>query len=158
MVMAIVAFLTGILIYRAVYLRPLSPDRLPTNREENQIPLPTQDPDDTNDASGQSITVTYDPQVRVDLSDLTVLLYYAHPNDSLQDVSVMVMVQEETLASSDWIEPGHAISQLELSPHAAARLQEGSYRGYLLVRACDPETSVLAPVDAKAEVTVIVEK
>ena len=150
---------TGVTIW-AVFFRggdDISPDYPPQGIESNQTPI---DGDDSgkldSPEGGGAINVTYGTAAKVDLSEKTVTVYYANPNASNQNVSILIMVNDLVVAKSDLITPGNQVSKLELQKEAASRLQVGGYNAELVVRAYDPESGEKAMVDTKGELTLTV--
>lgn len=150
---------TGVTIW-AVFFRggdDISPDYPPQGIESNQTPI---DGDDSgkleSPEGGGAINVTYGTAATVDLSEKTVTIYYANPNASNQNVSILIMVNDLVVAKSDLITPGNQVSKLELQKEAASRLQVGGYNADLVVRAYDPESGEKAMVDTKGELTLTV--
>lgn len=150
---------TGVTIW-AVFFRggdDISPDYPPQGIESNQTPI---DGDDSgkleSPEGGGAINVTYGTAATVDLSEKTVTIYYANPNASNQNVSILIMVNDLVVAKSDLITPGNQVSKLELQKEAASRLQVGGYDAELVVRAYDPESGEKAMVDTKGELTLTV--
>ena len=150
---------TGVTIW-AVFFRggdDISPDYPPQGIESNQTPI---DGDDSgkleSPEGGGAINVTYGTASTVDLSEKTVTIYYANPNASNQNVSILIMVNDLVVAKSDLITPGNQVSKLELQKDAASKLQVGGYDAELVVRAYDPESGEKAMVDTKGELTLTV--
>ena len=150
---------TGVTIW-AVFFRggdDISPDYPPQGIESNQTPI---DGDDSgkleSPEGGGAINVTYGTAATVDLSEKTVTFYYANPNASNQNVSILITVNDLVVAKSDLITPGNQVSKLELQKEAASRLQVGGYNAELVVRAYDPESGEKAMVDTKGELTLTV--
>ena len=150
---------TGVTIW-AVFFRggdDISPDYPPQGIESNQTPI---DGDDSgkleSPEGGGAINVTYGTAATVDLSEKTVTIYYANPNASNQNVSILIMVNDLVVAKSDLITPGNQVSKLELQTDAASNLQVGGYNAELVVRAYDPESGEKAMVDTKGELTLTV--
>lgn len=150
---------TGVTIW-AVFFRggdDISPDYPPQGIESNQTPI---DGDDSgkleSPEGGGAINVTYGTAAKVDLSEKTVTVYYANPNASNQNVSILIMVNDLVVAKSDLITPGNQVSKLELQKDAASKLQVGGYDAELVVRAYDPESGEKAMVDTKGELTLTV--
>lgn len=150
---------TGVTIW-ALFFRgggDISPDYPPQGIESNQTPIDGDDSGklDTPEGGG-AINVTYGTASTVDLSEKTVTIYYANPNASNQNVSILIMVNDLVVAKSDLITPGNQVSKLELQKEAASRLQVGGYNAELVVRAYDPESGEKAMVDTKGELTLTV--
>ena len=150
---------TGVTIW-ALFFRgggDISPDYPPQGIESNQTPI---DGDDSgkldSPEGGGAINVTYGTAATVDLSDKTVTFYYANPNASYQNVSILITVNDLVVAKSDLITPGNQVSKLGLQKDAAAKLQVGGYDAELVVRAYDPDSGEKAMVDTKGELTLTV--
>ena len=150
---------TGVTIW-AVFFRggdDISPDYPPQGIESNQTPI---DGDDSgkleSPEGGGAINVTYGTAAKVDLSEKTVTVYYANPNASNQNVSILITVNDLVVAKSDLITPGNQVSKLELQKDAASKLQVGGYDAELVVRAYDPDSGEKAMVDTKGELTLTV--
>ena len=150
---------TGVTIW-AVFFRggdDISPDYPPQGIESNQTPI---DGDDSgkleSPEGGGAINVTYGTAATVDLSEKTVTIYYANPNASNQNVSILIMVNDLVVAKSELITPGNRVSKLELQRDAASKLQVGGYNAELVVRAYDPDSGEKAMVDTKGELTLTV--
>ena len=150
---------TGVTIW-AVFFRggdDISPDYPPQGIESNQTPIDGDDSGKLDSPNGGgAINVTYGTAATVDLSEKTVTIYYANPNASNQNVSILIMVNDLVVAKSDLITPGNQVSKLELQKEAASRLQVGGYDAELVVRAYDPESGEKAMVDTKGELTLTV--
>ena len=135
----------------------ISPDYPPQGIESNQTPI---DGDDSgkldSTEGGGAINVTYGTAATVDLSEKTVTFYYANPNASNQNVSILITVNDLVVAKSDLITPGNQVSKLELQKDAASKLQVGGYDAELVVRAYDPDSGEKAMVDTKGELTLTV--
>ncbi len=153
------AVCVGITIW-ALFFREsggISTDYPPQGIESNQAPL---DGDDSgkldSPEGGGAINVTYGTAATVDLSEKTVTFYYANPNASNQNVSILITVNDLVVAKSDLITPGNQVSKLELQKDAASKLQVGGYNAELVVRAYDPDSGEKAMVDTKGELTLTV--
>lgn len=129
-------------------------DYPPKGIEAGQLPL---EDDNSNKLDspegGGAINVTFGTTATVSLSDKTVTLYYANPNASNQDVSVLIMVEDLVVAQSDLINPGNYINELKLTDKAKSALQEGVYNAELVIRAHNPDSGEKAMVDTKGELT-----
>lgn len=137
---------------------PVTPDYPPQGTENNQKPIDGDDGvkiDSPN--GGGAINVTFETTASASLSEKKVTLYYANPNASNQNVSILIMVGEIVVAKSDLITPGHEITELTLEDYAANMLQEGGYNAELVIRAYN-EDGEKAMVDTKGELTLTVTK
>lgn len=125
--------------------------------ESNQTPIEG----DTGDKlespeGGGAINVTFGTTATVSLSDKTVKLYYANPNASNKNVTVSVMIDDLTVASSGLISPGNQVTELKLDEAAISALSVGSRNAELVVRAYDVESGEKAMVDTKGNITLTV--
>lgn len=136
----------------------ISPDYPPQGTEEQQEPIDGDNSDKMDsEEGGGAINVTYSMDVTVSLSDNTVSLYYANPNASNQNVSILVMVNDDlVVAKSDLITPGHQVKQLPLESYAKSKLMAGGYDAQLIVRAYNPESGEKAMIDTEGKVTLTV--
>lgn len=135
----------------------VSPDYPPQGIETNQTPIEDDDSGKLDSPEGGgAINVTYGTAATVDLSDETVTFYYANPNASNQNVSIMIMINDLVLAKSELITPGNQLSKLELQKDAISNLQVGSYNAELVVRAYDTDSGEKAMVDTKGEIVLTV--
>ena len=150
---------TGVTIW-AVFFRggdDISPDYPPQGIESNQTPIDGDDRSKLDSPEGGgAINVTYGTAATVDLSEKTVTIYYANPNASNQNVSILIMVNDLVVAKSDLITPGNQVSKLALRKDTASKLQVGGYNAELVVRAYDPDSGEKAMVDTKGGLTLTV--
>lgn len=161
-VLAVILFLViGIamwgLFFRDDGAQPITCDYTPQGTEQNQKELGGDGGEKIESpAGGGAIHVTYGTNVVVDLSDNKVLLLYANPHASNQNVAILIMIGELVIAKSEQITPGHGVDTLILEEYAKERITVGSYNGELLIRAYDSQTGEKAMVDTKGEITITV--
>ena len=89
----------------------LIPDYAPQETEQNARPI--EGDDDTKlDApeGGGAISLEYDSQVTVDLSDGKAYLSYANPGKSTQDIVLRIEIQDTAVVQSGTIRPGNQVS------------------------------------------------
>ena len=136
----------------------LAPDYAPQVLEPNAQPIPDGD-DSKLDApeGGGAISLEYNSQVTVDLSDGKAYLSYANPGKSTQDIVLRIEIQNTAVAQSGTIRPGNQVSELELMDGTAKKLQEGVYDAVFRILSYDPVTDEKAMVDTLAEITVTVQ-
>lgn len=163
----IIALIIGIVIcigvtVWALFFRqaddPIIPDYAPEVLEPNATPI--EGDDDTKlDApeGGGAISIEYENQVTIDLSDGKAYLSYSNPGKSTQNIVLCVEIQDTVIVRSGTIQPGNQVSELELLDGAAERLQEGSYDAVFRILSYDPVTGEKAMVDTLAEITVTVQ-
>lgn len=146
-----------ILLRSCVVGTPISPDYPPQGTEENQSPIENDSTDKLDSPEGGgAINVTYGTDVTVDLSENRVTLYYANPNASNQNVSILLMIDDLVVAKSDLITPGNQVTELTIDSYAKSRLQPGGYDAEIVVRAYAPDSGEKAMIDAHGVVTVTV--
>ena len=105
---------------------------------------------------GGAISLEYDSQVTVDLSDGKAYLSYANPGKSTQNIVLRIEIQDTAVVQSGTIRPGNQVSELELLDGVAKKLQEGVYDAVFRILSYDPVTGEKAMVDTLAEITVTV--
>jgi len=133
----------------------LAPDQIP-EAEVHAEQIPDDDQNGSVSTSGNRVTLTYSDQVLIDLSKETAVLTYANPAKSTHAVVLQLVVQEEVLLQSGAIAPGVQVSELELLPNIARRLQEGQYEGLLRAIFYAPESGEKANLDADIPVVITV--
>lgn len=135
----------------------ISPDYPPQGTEEQQEPI---DNDNStkmeSEEGGGAINVTYSMDATADLSNEIVSLYYANPNASNQNVSILLMIDDLVVAKSDLITPGHQVNQLSLTSQAKNKLMEGGYDATLVVRSYDPENGEKAMINTEGKINLTV--
>ncbi len=132
-------------------------DYPPHSVEVNQTPIDNDNSDKLESVDGGgAINVTYKTAATLDLSEKTVSFYYANPNASNQNVSILITVDDLVVAKSDLITPGHKVEKLNIEKDVENKLQVGGYNAEITVRAYDPETNEKAMIDTKGELTLTV--
>lgn len=148
----------GITIW-ALFFRDTTPpsDYPPQDVEVNQTPIDNDNSEkiDSSDGGG-AINVTYATTATLSLSDKTISFYYANPNASNQNVSILIKVDDLLVAKTDLVTPGHQVNKLQIEKGVEEKLQVGGYKAELTVRAYDPETNEKAMIDTKGEITLTV--
>lgn len=135
----------------------LPPDYPPQETEVNQLPIPN-DPggEIQTPEGGGAVNITYSEEIKIDLSDKTVSLYYANPSRSNQNVAIAVTIGNEVIFRSALITPGNMVRTLSLEEGAEKKLSVGGYNATLIVYCYHPETGEKAMVDTKGEVILTV--
>ena len=138
----------------------LAPDYVPQETEENALPIAGDD--DTKLSApegGGAISLEYEDQVLIDLSDGKAYLHYANPGRSTQDIVLRIEIQGKAVVQSGTIQPGHQVQELELLDGAKELLQEGVYTdAQFKILSYHPETGEKAMVDTAAVITVTVQQ
>lgn len=135
----------------------LIPDYAPLETEQNAQPIPGDDGTKLDaPEGGGAISIEYENQVAIDLSDGKAYLSYANPGKSTQDVVLRIEIQDTAVAQSGTIRPGNQVSELELLDGAAKKLKEGVYDAVFRILSYEPVTGEKAMVDTLAEITVTV--
>ena len=153
----------GVTVWALFFKGPdvvLNPDYAPEDVEFNQIPIPGDSNEgkvDSNAGSG-SVSLNYADRVIIDLSDKKASLYFANPGKSNQDMVLPVVIQDEVLAQSGRLIPGHQVTELELLPDAVKKLPPGGYDGKFILYYYHPETMEKAMVNTEIEITVSVQE
>ena len=144
--------------FRGADHRVLNPDYAPPDEDENATVIPG----DSNEkfeteVGGGAIRIWYSEDVRIDISEKTVALFYANPGKSTQNVVLQLVVQDELVAQSGHIKPGYQLTELQLLDGAEKMLREGIYVDAVLRVLCyDPITAEKAMVNTDAKITVTV--
>jgi len=157
----------GILITTAVAVwalffrssdRLLIPDYAPQETEPNAVPMDEQEENGvTVPQGGGAVSVEYAQAVTIDLSDAEILLQYANPARSMQDIVLQIVIQEQVVAVSGLVESGYAVGRLSLPETSAQMLQPGIYENAVFRILCyDPITGEKAMVNPEAEIIVTV--
>lgn len=138
----------------------LAPDYAPRETEANQIPLETESI--TDDAKleaedgGGAVSLRYSPYVTIDLSDRLCVISFANPGKSAEDMLVQIVVQEEVLAQSGRLTPGHQLTALTLLDGAEKKLAVGGYDGKYVVYYYDPDTGEKSIVNTEIPISISV--
>ena len=155
-----IAITTWALFFR----QPAStPDYAPEKIEPNAQVIDTDDSDDSSKleapSGGGAISLQYEDQVTIDLSDKKAYFNYSNPSKSTQNIVLEIEIQDQTIARSALIEPGYQITELPLLEGADALLSEGIYNenAAFKILSYDPDSGEKAMVDTKAEITVTVQ-
>ena len=135
----------------------LSPDYVPQEIEENAEPI--EDEGDANmeqPEGGGAVSLSYQDEVTIDLSDKTALFYFAIPAKSSHDVVLQLVIQDEIIIQSDRIMAGNQVKTLELLEGVEKQLTQGGYNGKIVVLYYDQESGEKAVVNTEIPVTVTV--
>lgn len=137
----------------------LIPDYAPQQTEQNAQPIPGDDGTKLDaPEGGGAISIEYENQVTIDLSDGKAYFSYANPGKSTQNVVLRIEIQDTAVAQSGTIPPGSQLKELTLLDGAAKQLREGVYADAVFrILSYDPVTGEKAMVDTLAEITVTVQ-
>lgn len=134
-----------------------APDKLEPNAQVIQ-----DDDSEKLDApsGGGAISLQYEDQVKIDLSDKMAYLNYSNPNKSTQNIVLEIVIKDQTIAKSGLIPPGYQITELPLADGAENFLSVGVYSedAVFQILSYDPDSGEKAMVDTKAEITVTVQE
>lgn len=145
----------------AVFLRPAqepaaaSQDYAPVELEPNAESIPGEAPASSAaepaDKGSGKVTIQFGDEVFVSRSTRSLSLNYANPNTSTHNVTVAVVLvdkngTEVTIAQSGLLQPGSALTHLELDTEV--NLPAGSYDGYFSLGFYDPASNEKATVDS----------
>lgn len=151
----------AITIWALFFREPAStPDYAPEKIEPNAQVIDTDDSSKLEAPSGGgAISLQYEDQVTIDLSDKKAYFNYSNPSKSTQNIVLEIEIQGQTIARSALIEPGYQITELPLLEGADALLSEGIYNenAAFKILSYDPDSGERAMVDTKAEITVTVQ-
>lgn len=151
----------GITIWALFFRAPAkTPDYAPEKIEPNAQVIDNDDSSKLEAPSGGgAISLQYEDQVTIDLSDKKAYFNYSNPSKSTQNIVLEIEIQDQTVARSELIEPGYQITELPLLDGADALLSEGIYNenAVFKISSYDPNSNEKAMVDTKAEITVTVQ-
>ena len=106
----------------------LAPDYAPQEIEPNVTPTPDTGKDKLEqEEGGGSVSIEYNKDVVVDLSDKTVKVSFTNPQESNQDMVLQVVIKDQVIAESKLIPPGNKLELLPLKE--GFELSEGGYDG-----------------------------
>lgn len=78
---------------------------------------------------GGSASLTYSKDVSIDLTDKKVLLMFANPGKSTQDMVIQLVIKDTVVVLSGRILPGHRVTVPDLAAGAEKSLSAGDYDG-----------------------------
>ena len=110
-------------------------------------------------AGGGAISLQYEDQVTIHLSEKKAYLNYSNPSRSTQNIVLQIVIGGQVIVQSERIEPGYRVRELPLLDGAEKLLSEGIYTDAVFkILSYNPETGEKAMIDTKAEITVTVQK
>lgn len=144
----------------AVFFRTTQTDYAPAQLEPNAQLIE----DDNSQkleapAGGGAISLQYEDQVTISLTDKKAYFNYANPSKSTQNVMLEIVIQGQTVAKSALLEPGYKITELPLADGADALLTAGVYNQDAVFRisSYDPDSGEKSMIATQAEITVTVQ-
>ena len=162
LLLAVTAVAVGVAVWALFFRQPegdttLAPDYAPQELEENAEPI-SEDSTEKLDApaGGGAVTLMYQNQVTVDLSDETATFLYGNPGESTMNIVLQIVVQDRVLAQSGRLEPGNQVSLLNLEEGIAGQLEPGGYDGKYVLSFYDPDTEEKSAFDTEIPVSVTV--
>lgn len=135
----------------------LSPDYAPVEEEQNAEDI--EEEEDTEkmeaDKGGGAVSMSYQKNVTVSLSEQTASLMFGNPSKSVNDMVLQLIIvssdgTETVIAQSGTIHPGKQVEKLELI-RGAATLSEGVYNGKFNILYYDPDSGEKAIVNGNIE-------
>ncbi len=153
---------TSVAVWALFFREPemtLAPDYAPLETEANAQTIPGDTGDKMqSETGGGSVSLTYSNQVSIDLSNKKAQLMFANPGKSNQDMLIQIIVQEQVLAQSGKLTPGHQILTLDLLKNAADKLATGGYDGKFIIFYYDPVSGEKAVVSTEIPIKIIVKE
>lgn len=160
LLLLLIALISICLCIWAVWFRnpKLTPDYAPKDEDPNASVIEGDDTQEKLDKpeGGGSVSITYIPDVTVDLSEKNVSLMFQNPYRSNSDIVLQLVIQGEIIAQSGKLVPGKQITTMELLSGAANMLSPGGYDGKFVVLFYDPETAERAVLKSEGAVTITV--
>lgn len=132
----------------------LAPDQAPAAEDNAGDIEGEQDTDKMEtDEGGGAVTISYEKEVAVSLSNQMAYLMFQNPTRSINDMVLQLAIVSEdgtetVIAQSGTIHPGKELEELELIRDAAV-LSEGIYNGEFIILYYDPDTGEKAMVNTK---------
>ena len=135
----------------------LAPDYAPQELEENAEEL-NQDGEEKLEApsGGGAVTLMYKDVVTIDLSDKTVSLLYGNPGESTMNIVLQLVIQDNLIAQTGRLEPGHQVTVLNMEENAVELLEPGGYDGKFIVSFYDAETGEKSAVNTEIPLSITV--
>lgn len=158
LLLAIIACL-GIIIW-ALFFRTTEQDYAPAQLEPNAQVIEDDDSEKLEaPVGGGAISLQYEDQVTISLSDKKAYFNYANPGKSTQNVMLEIVIQGQTVAQSALLEPGYKITELPLTEGAESLLTAGVYNEDAVFRisSYDPDSGEKAMIATQAAITVTVQ-
>ena len=118
-----------------------------------------EDDEDKLDAptGGGAVGMIYSNEATIDLSDNKATILFGNPNRSTHNVTVELVIQNQTVAQSGLLTPSKRLTSLTLEDGIATKLPGGVYKdAKFVVRFYDPETNACSIVNSEIAVTVTV--
>lgn len=138
----------------------LTPDYAPVEADANVEPIKDEEDEEKMEAGegGGAVSMTYQKEVAISLSDNKATLLFQNPSKSVNDVVVQLAIVSDTtetvIAQSGTISPGSQITTMDLLD-GAAKLSEGVYTGRFNVFYYDPDSGEKAIVNSTVEGLVV---
>ncbi|MDO4339024.1 MAG: hypothetical protein Q4C91_13235 [Eubacteriales bacterium] len=132
----------------------LAPDQAPAAEENAEDMEGEQDTDKMEaEEGGGAVTISYEKEVLISLSDQTASLVFQNPTRSVNDMVLQLAIVSEdgtetVIAQSGTLHPGKELNELVLIEDAAV-LSEGVYNGEFIILYYDPDTGEKAMVNTK---------
>lgn len=137
----------------------LAPDYALQETEPNQQPIKNEnDKKMETTAGGGAVSLRYSDKVTMDLSDKKVILNFANPGKSTQDMILQIMIQDQIIVQSGRITPGNKVDTLLLLDDAIKKLSSGGYEGKYIVYYYEPKTGEKSVVNTEIPITITVQE
>lgn len=161
LLLAVTAIAIGVavwaLFFRQTENNTLAPDYAPQELEENAEPISEDSTEKLEaPAGGGAVTLMYQNQVTVDLSDETATFLYGNPGESTMNIVLQIVIQDRVIAQSGRLEPGNQVSLLNLQEGIAEQLEPGGYDGKYVLSFYDPDSEEKSAFDTEIPVSVTV--
>lgn len=137
----------------------LAPDYAPQEAEKHAQTIPNDNGDKMDSPEGGgAVSLTYSNQVSIDLSDEIAFLLFANPRKSKQDIVIQIVIQNEVIAQSGTLTPGHQVVILDLLKGAEQKLSAGGYEGKFVILYYDRESGEKAIVNTEIPIRITVKE
>lgn len=133
----------------------LTPDYAPQAEEDHVVPMSDESDEKLEQPEGGgAVSLTYSPEVTIQLSENKALLLFGNPTKSNQDMVLQIIVDDVIIVQSGTIKPGNQVTELDLLDTAA--LSQGLYEGKFNVLYYDGESGEKAILNTEIPVTLTV--
>lgn len=136
----------------------LAPDYAPQEIEDNAEPIEDDNDDEKlqQQQGGGAVSLTYSREVSIDLSDNIVILMFANPSKSNQDMILQIVIEGTAIVQSGLLEPGYQVTKLDLLDNA--ELSNGTYDGKFVVLYYQKDTREKAMLNTEIPITISVKE
>lgn len=136
----------------------LAPDYAKPEVEENAEPFGDQNLEryEQSENGGGAVDITYEKDVKIDLSENKVYLSFGNPAKSNQDMLLQIIIDDVLISESGMIQSGNRVTELKLQDNVDGTIVVGQYEGEIRVYFYDCVSAEKAMVNANIPVIISV--